>query len=75
MSHVEAGAPGTRPSRSRSSLVLAGLTCPVLTLAGAYLVVFTHIWLLFRVPLAALTLLWGFMTWHALRRLLSGTRG
>ncbi len=75
MSQVEAGAPGTRPSRSRSSLILAGLTCLVLTLAGTYVVVFTHIWLLFKVPLAALTLLWGLMTWHALRRLLTGTRG
>jgi len=47
----------------------------MLTLASVYVVIFTRIWLLFKVPLAGLTLLWGFMTWHALRRLLSGARG
>jgi len=75
MRQAETGPPGIRPSRSRSSVILAGLTCLMLTLASVYVVIFTRIWLLFKVPLAGLTLLWGFMTWHALRRLLSGARG
>ena len=59
------------PRRSTpASMFLAGLTCAVLAVGASYIVLFTRLWLLLKIPIAFLALLWCLMTWFAGRRLL-----
>jgi len=56
-------------------MLLAGFTCLVLTVVAGYVVLFTHLWTLLKIPIALLGLLWALMTWFAVRRLVRMRRG